>query len=114
MPIVDPLQVTFFGTLFGLIAVIALGAVFITAEYRRCMIRTTLAASPRRGRVLAAKAIVIGAVTFAAGLAGAAVAFPFVVRKLHALGWNPAGGRSGRSPARSGCGWWSAPPPCSR
>ena len=43
---------------------------FITAEYRRGLIRTTLAASPRRGRVLAAKAIVIGAVTFAAGLAG--------------------------------------------
>ena len=46
----------------ALIAVIALGAVFITAEYRRGMIRTTLAASPRRGRVLAAKAIVIGSV----------------------------------------------------
>ena len=89
VPIVDPLQVTFLGTLFGAIAVIALGAVFITGEYRRGMIRTTLAASPRRGRVLAAKAIVIGSVTFAAGLAGAAVAFPFSVRKLHALGWNP-------------------------
>src|SRR4029077_202352 len=89
VPIVDPLQVTFFGTLFGLIAVIALGAVFITGEYRRGMIRTTLAASPRRGRVLAAKAIVIGAVTFAAGLAGAAVAFPFVVRELPVLGWTP-------------------------
>ena len=47
---------------------------FITAEYRRGLIRTTLAASPRRGRVLAAKAIVIGAVTFVAGLAAAAVA----------------------------------------
>jgi ABC-type transport system involved in multi-copper enzyme maturation permease subunit len=89
VPIVDPLQVTFYGTLFGAIAVIALGAVFITGEYRRGMIRTTLAASPRRGQVLAAKAIVIGSVTFAAGLAGAAVAFPFSVRKLHALGWNP-------------------------
>jgi ABC-type transport system involved in multi-copper enzyme maturation permease subunit len=89
VPIVDPLQVTFYGTLFGAIAVIALGAVFITGEYRRGMIRTTLAASPRRGRVLAAKAIVIGAATFVAGLAGAAVAFPFVVRKLHALSWNP-------------------------
>jgi ABC-type transport system involved in multi-copper enzyme maturation permease subunit len=87
--IVDPLQVTFYGTLFGAIAVIALGAMFITGEYRRGMIRTTLAASPRRGRVLAAKAIVIGSVTFVAGLAGAAVAFPFVVRKLHALSWKP-------------------------
>ena len=89
VPIVDPLQVTFYGTLFGLIAVIALGTVFITGEYRRGMIRTTLAASPRRGRVLAAKAIVIGAVTFVAGLAGAAVAFVFAERKLTAVGWTP-------------------------
>jgi ABC-type transport system involved in multi-copper enzyme maturation permease subunit len=89
VPIVDPLQVTFYGTLFGLIAVIALSVVFITGEYRRGMIRTTLAASPRRGRVLAAKAIVIGPVTFVAGLAGAAVAFVFAERKLTALGWTP-------------------------
>jgi ABC-type transport system involved in multi-copper enzyme maturation permease subunit len=47
---------------------------FITGEYRRYLIRTTLTASPRRGRVLAAKAIVIGAVSFAAGLAAAAAA----------------------------------------
>jgi len=32
---------------------------------------------------------VIGSVTFAAGLAGAAVAFPFVERKLNALSWKP-------------------------
>jgi hypothetical protein len=89
VPVVDPLQVTFYGTLFGAIAVIALGVVFITGEYRRGMIRTTLAASPRRGRMLAAKALVIGSVTFVAGLAGAAVAFPFAVRKLHAVGWKP-------------------------
>jgi hypothetical protein len=89
VPIVDPLQVAFYGTLFGAIAIIALGAVYITGEYRRGMIRTTLAASPRRGRVLAAKAIVIGSVTFVAGLAGAAVAFVFAERKLTDLGWTP-------------------------
>ncbi|HEX4833245.1 MAG TPA: ABC transporter permease subunit [Trebonia sp.] len=60
------------GLFVGLIAVIVLGALFITAEYRRRLIRVTLAASPRRGRVLAAKAIVVGAVAFAAGLAGSA------------------------------------------
>jgi ABC-type transport system involved in multi-copper enzyme maturation permease subunit len=65
------------GTFAGLIAVIVVATMFITAEYRRGLIRTTLAASPRRGRVLAAKAIVIGSVTFVAGLlaAGAAVIF---------------------------------------
>jgi hypothetical protein len=84
---VDPLGTVLKGSLAGLFAVIALGALFITAEYRRGMIRTTFAASPRRGRVLAAKAIVIGLVTFAAGLAGAAVALPITERKLHSGGW---------------------------
>jgi ABC-type transport system involved in multi-copper enzyme maturation permease subunit len=62
------------GTFGGLIAVIVVAAMFITAEYRRGLIRTTLAASPQRGRVLAAKAIVIGSVTFVAGLVAAAAA----------------------------------------
>ena len=49
------------GTFAGLIALIVVATMFMTAEYRRGLIRITLAASPRRGRVLAAKAIVIGA-----------------------------------------------------
>ncbi len=65
------------GTFAGLIAVVVLAAMFITAEYRRGLIRTTLAASPRRGRVLAAKATVIGSVTFVAGLVAAAAAVVF-------------------------------------
>ena len=60
------------GVFIGLIAVVVVGALFITTEYRRDLIRLTLAASPRRGRVLAAKALALGAVTFAAGLAGTA------------------------------------------
>jgi ABC-type transport system involved in multi-copper enzyme maturation permease subunit/regulation of enolase protein 1 (concanavalin A-like superfamily) len=62
------------GVFAGLIAVIVVAAMFITGEYRRGLIRTTLAASPRRGRVLAAKAIVIGAVTFVAGLVSSTLA----------------------------------------
>jgi ABC-type transport system involved in multi-copper enzyme maturation permease subunit len=89
VPTVKPLQVSFYGTLFGLLAVIALGALFITGEYRRGLIRTTLTASPRRGRVLVAKAIVIGSVTFAAALGGAATAFPIAERELNANGWKP-------------------------
>jgi len=65
-----------FGTFAGLIAVIVVATMFITAEYRRGLIRVTLAASPRRGRVLAAKAIVIGLVTFAMGLITAGIAEP--------------------------------------
>jgi ABC-type transport system involved in multi-copper enzyme maturation permease subunit len=68
------------GTFAGLIAVIVIAAMFITAEYRRGLIRTTLTASPRRGRVLAAKAIVIGSVAFAAGLVAAAAAVIFGAR----------------------------------
>jgi ABC-type transport system involved in multi-copper enzyme maturation permease subunit len=64
------------GTFTALIAVIVVGALFITAEYRKNLIHATLAASPRRGRMLAAKAIVLGVVTFVVGLAGAVVAVP--------------------------------------
>ena len=64
---------TLVGTFAGLIIVVVVGAMFITAEYRRGLIRTTLAASPRRGRVLAAKAIVLGAAACLTGLAAAAV-----------------------------------------
>ncbi|GAB3452661.1 ABC transporter permease subunit [Actinophytocola sediminis] len=64
------------GTFAALIVVIVVGALFVTAEYRENLIHLTLAASPRRGQVLAAKAIVLGTVTFAAGLAGAVVAAP--------------------------------------
>jgi ABC-2 family transporter len=83
----DPLGTVLKATALGLIAVIALGALFITTEYRRGLIRTTFAASPRRGRVLVAKAIVIGVVTFVAGLVGAAVAVPIAERKLRSGGW---------------------------
>src|ERR1700730_4165232 len=84
---VDPLGPTLKGPPLGLLAVIALGAMFITAEYRRGLIRTTFAASPRRGRVLAAEAIVIGTVPLVAGLVGAAIAVPIAERKLNSGGW---------------------------
>jgi ABC-type transport system involved in multi-copper enzyme maturation permease subunit len=74
------------GLFIGLIAVIVTGALFITAEYRRGLIRITLAASPCRGRVLAAKASVVGAVTFAAGLAGSAGAVLLGIPLLRANG----------------------------
>jgi ABC-type transport system involved in multi-copper enzyme maturation permease subunit len=76
------------GTFAGLIALVVIGVMFITAEYRRGLIRTTLTASPRRGRVLAAKAVVLGAVAFAAGLVATAVTIPLGERLLHANG-NP-------------------------
>jgi ABC-type transport system involved in multi-copper enzyme maturation permease subunit len=74
------------GAFAGLIVVVVIGAMFMTAEYRRGLIRTTLAATPQRGRVLAAKAVVIGSVTFAAGLAAAVIAVAVGVRLAHDQG----------------------------
>jgi ABC-type transport system involved in multi-copper enzyme maturation permease subunit len=62
------------GLFAGLIAIMVVGAMFFTVEYRRGLIRTTLAADPRRGRVLAAKATVAGGVAFVAGLIAAILA----------------------------------------
>lgn len=63
-----------FGIVVALIVLIVIATGFITGEYRRGLIRTTLAATPRRGSVLAAKALVIAAVSFAVGAVAAAVA----------------------------------------
>jgi ABC-type transport system involved in multi-copper enzyme maturation permease subunit len=62
------------GAFIGLIAIVVVAAMFVTAEYRRGLIRTTLAATPRRGQMLAAKAIVAGGVTFVTGIVAATVA----------------------------------------
>ena len=62
------------GAIPGLIVLIVVATLFVTSEYRRGLIRVTFTASPRRGRVLAAKAIVVGSVAFAAGLVGTALA----------------------------------------
>jgi hypothetical protein len=85
----DVVRLSLGGAFVGLMAVVGLGVVFITAEYRRGMIRTTFAASPRRGRVLAAKALVLGAVTFVAGLAASAAAFLLGQPMLRANGFAP-------------------------
>ena len=62
------------GTFVGLIALVVVAGLFVTAEYRRGLIRLTFAATPARGRVLAAKSVVVAAAGFAAGLLGAAIA----------------------------------------
>ena len=79
---------TLTGTFVGLIAIVVVGVMFVTAEYRRGLIRITYAASPRRGRVLAAKAVVLAAVTFAAGLVAVAVTVPLAEHLLQENG-NP-------------------------
>jgi ABC-type transport system involved in multi-copper enzyme maturation permease subunit len=69
------------GAFLGLIAIMTVAAMFFTTEYRRGLIRTTLAATPRRGAVLAAKAVVIGALAFVIGLVAAVVSIAVGVPK---------------------------------
>ena len=74
------------GTFGGLIAVIVVAALTMTSEYRRGLIRISLTASPRRGRLLAAKAVVLGGVSFGIGLVAAAIAVPAVGAVEHSKG----------------------------
>jgi len=69
------------GAFVGLIAIVTVAAMFFSTEYRRGLIRTTLTATPRRGAVLAAKAVVIGVVAFVTGLAAAVIAIAIGVPK---------------------------------
>jgi ABC-type transport system involved in multi-copper enzyme maturation permease subunit/regulation of enolase protein 1 (concanavalin A-like superfamily) len=77
------LQRALAGTFVGLIPLIVVAAMFITIEYRRGLIHVSLTAAPRRGRLLAAKAVVIGAIGFAAGLIGATLALAVGIHLLH-------------------------------
>ena len=83
----EPIGFFLAGTVAGLIAVIVVATMFMTAEYRRGLIRTTLAVSPVRGRVLAAKAIVIGSAAFVTGLAAAAGTVIAATEMAHARGY---------------------------
>lgn len=69
------------GAFLGLIAIVAVAAMFFTAEYRRGLIRTTLAATPSRGAVLAAKSVVIGGVAFVTGLIASVISIAVGVPK---------------------------------
>jgi Uncharacterized protein conserved in bacteria len=55
----DPVTLSLSGTTFASLLTAVLGVLVMSSEYRTGMIRTTLLAVPRRGRVLAAKAIVL-------------------------------------------------------
>jgi ABC-2 type transport system permease protein len=55
------------GLMFAQITAIVLGTLTVTSEYGTGMIRATLAATPRRGAVLAAKAVVLTGTLFVAG-----------------------------------------------
>ncbi|MGY1607967.1 MULTISPECIES: ABC transporter permease [unclassified Geodermatophilus] len=56
------------GLLFAQVTAVVLGALTVTSEYGTGMIRATLAATPRRGTVLVAKALVLSGTLFVAGV----------------------------------------------
>jgi hypothetical protein len=69
---------TLIGVFAGLIAVLVVATMFVTSEHRRGLIRTSFAANPRRGQVFAAKAVVMGSVSFVVGVVAAAITVPVV------------------------------------
>jgi hypothetical protein len=82
-------QVSLFGILAVVIVLMAIGTLFMTSEFKRGLLRTTWWASPRRGRMLAAKAVVLAGVGFVVGLASALAAFFVAQPLLRDRGWTP-------------------------
>jgi ABC-2 type transport system permease protein len=64
----DPAKVSLTGVYLGQVAVAIVAVQAIGGEYSSGMIRTTLAAMPRRTTVLAAKAVLVTGLTLAAGI----------------------------------------------
>lgn len=85
----DMVEAALIGVIAGLLALIAVGVLFATSEYRRGMIRTTFTALPRRGRVLAAKAAVLGTTSFLVGLVGAVGSLLLAIPVLRRRGFTP-------------------------
>jgi ABC-2 type transport system permease protein len=71
----SPLSFVTWGLMFAQITAIVLGTLVVTSEYGTGMIRATLAATPRRGSVLAAKAIVLSGTLFVVGTVTAFAGF---------------------------------------
>jgi len=71
----DPTGVSQAGVAIASLAIVVLGVLCISSEYSSGMIRTSLIAVPKRGRVLAAKSLVFAVVTFVVGEVTCFVAF---------------------------------------
>src|ERR1700684_2263347 len=95
----DPTAVSLDGIGIATLAVAVLGVLCISSEYSSGMIRTSLIAVPKRGRVLAAKSLVFAGVTFVVGEVTSFAAF-FVGQALisghapHAALGDPGGARA--------------------
>jgi len=85
----DTVRDSLSGILIGFIAIAVIAALFITTEFRRGLIRTTYTATPRRGLVLGAKAVVVAAIAFVTGIAAAVPAFLIAQPLLRDNGFEP-------------------------
>jgi ABC-2 type transport system permease protein len=63
----NPASFVTWGMMFAQVTAVVLGTLVVTGEYGTGMIRATLAATPRRGQVLAAKAVVLTGTLLVAG-----------------------------------------------
>jgi ABC-2 type transport system permease protein len=71
----DPTGISLAGVAIASLAIAVLGVLCISSEYSSGMIRTSLIAVPKPGRVLAAKSLVFAVVTFVVGEAVSFTAF---------------------------------------
>jgi ABC-2 type transport system permease protein len=72
----DPAAVSLYGIgIASVLAIAVLGVLCVSSEYSSGMIRTSLIAVPKRGRVLAAKSLAFAVVTFVVGEATSFAAF---------------------------------------
>jgi ABC-2 type transport system permease protein len=73
--IIDPTSLSLAGLFLGQLSLGVLGVLVMSSEYSTGMIRATFSAVPFRARVLAAKAIVFGAVSFVVSVVAAFISF---------------------------------------
>jgi ABC-2 type transport system permease protein len=67
-PDFSPITTSMIGTIWALIIFAVFGALVASREYSGGLIRLTLSATPQRGRVLAAKVILVAGITLTLGL----------------------------------------------
>lgn len=95
----DTTRLALAGVWAGQVAVVVLAVLAVTNEYDSGMIQATLAATPRRGRVLLAKAAVVTATVLAAGTAGVVGSLAAGRAILPGNGFTEANGYPPLSPA---------------
>lgn len=71
----DPIVYSFVGLIFGSILLVVMGVQLVAPEYANGMMRQTLATTPRRGRVLLAKLLVVTLASLAVGSVTAVTTF---------------------------------------